>query len=300
MRIYPDTLPSPSWPSFVLTPADQSLRTDMEVGDPKTRRLTHARRDVCDLEHRMKDAEYGVFRAWFGDEPWSLTGESDAFTGWTEARVTLALDGFAVGPDGQPVWAISETAVTNTHILQRGLSGLVAADTTVVCRMTLKANGRDKVRLSLVNMANTSCVAVVDLATGQLMSSTNVLSAAVKDRGNGWYRVEFVAAMGSGATTPNFRATLSTDGTVTNYLGDGFSGVLATEQQLKLYTGYDLYLPTDASGNVQGASGGAGWFAMAVPVGGGNSVKQCQFIGTYAAAAMQGTNWSVKSKVRVR
>lgn len=299
MRIYPDTLPLMSWPDFSLSPVSQSIQTDMEVGDPKVRRQTFARRDMCDIGLRMTDAQFAGFRAWFGDEKWSLTGESDKFTGWVESRVTIAESG-VLGPDGQVVYGITETAVTNTHIAQVSLAGLVAANATVVCRMTLRAAGRDFVRLAMVNMAGTGCVAVVNLATGAIVSTSNLISVAIVSRGNGWYRVEFIAPMESGVTSPIFRATISTDGTTTNYAGDDTKGVLATEQQVKVYTGADMYLPTDADGNVQGASGGSAWFGMAMPVGGGMAVKQCRFDGTFSAKPLQGLNWQVGGKLRVR
>jgi hypothetical protein len=90
------------------------------------------------------------------------------------------------------------------------------------------------------------------------------------------------------------------DGVTTSYTGDGISGIFACEQQVRVYTGYDLYLPTDSTGAATGASGGSAWFTISLPFGGGMVLKQARFIGTFSATTFQGLNWSVKAKLKVR
>ncbi len=299
MRVFPDTLPPASWPSYVLTPLDQSIRTDMEVGEERVRRLTFARRDTVDIEWRMKDVEFNAFRAWFGDDAWSLTGDADDITTWSNNNSTIFANA-AFGPDLQNVELVVETVAASViHAVTKSLPS-VPQNATLVLRTTIKAAGRGFARLAFSDWAGVTHYTFIDLSTGVLGAQSGLISRAVKDRTGGFWRVEMTCATGAGVATPFCRVNLSTDGTATAYTGDGVSGVYICEQQVRLYTGYDLYLPTDAAGNATGAAGGSGWFSISLPFGGGMVLKQARFIGTYAANPLQGLNWSIKGKMKVR
>lgn len=65
MATYPSTLPQPTSNGYQVSPVDQTVRTDMEVGTPRQRRRTAARNDRVSLEWFLTDTEMAAFRAWF-------------------------------------------------------------------------------------------------------------------------------------------------------------------------------------------------------------------------------------------
>jgi hypothetical protein len=79
MAIWPTTLPSPE-SDYSLDPVDQTLRTDMESGAPRTRRRTTARNDKVKVVWRMTDAQLAIFRAWFEDDATGIAGGAAWFT----------------------------------------------------------------------------------------------------------------------------------------------------------------------------------------------------------------------------
>lgn len=68
---------------YQLSPTSQTIRTDMEVGLPRTRRRTAARNDQISVSWLFTDAEMAIFRAWFD-------GVSDAAGGAAWFTVSLA------------------------------------------------------------------------------------------------------------------------------------------------------------------------------------------------------------------
>jgi alkanesulfonate monooxygenase SsuD/methylene tetrahydromethanopterin reductase-like flavin-dependent oxidoreductase (luciferase family) len=77
---FPTTLPKPSYNGYQLAPADQTVRTDMEVGAARQRRRTAARNDQISLTWIFTDAEMAIFRAWFDDGA-EAAGGAAWFTG---------------------------------------------------------------------------------------------------------------------------------------------------------------------------------------------------------------------------
>jgi hypothetical protein len=65
MATWPTTLPSPLASGYAITPMDQTVSTDMEVGAERVRRRTVARNDEVDVSWRFTDAQMAIFRAWF-------------------------------------------------------------------------------------------------------------------------------------------------------------------------------------------------------------------------------------------
>lgn len=76
MATWPATLPKPNQPGYQLTPVDPTIRTQMEVGAPRTRRQTKARNDRVTLEWSFTDAQMAIFRAWFDNDSEAAGGAS--------------------------------------------------------------------------------------------------------------------------------------------------------------------------------------------------------------------------------
>ena len=263
------------------------------------RMLTFARNDLIDLVHIFSDTEMGLFRAWWEDAAWSLTGDSDSLAGFTPTAATITAD-TVVGPDEALADRLVDTAVTSTHFAQATFGSEATAGATILCRATLKAAGRSWARLSFTNRAGTVSQATVDLTTGVITNSANTLTATIESRANGWWRVTISAAVSTGVTTPLMRLQLMSDGTTTSYLGDAVSGVDILEQQARIVTGVDGFLRTDAAGKVQGAAGGIGWAFMPVAVGGGFKYLEGRFKAMFKAGGGNGLVWTVTSQLEVR
>jgi hypothetical protein len=139
-RIWPDTLPGIIEPGFGLRPAEQSIRTDMEVGTKRLRRISAARADSVTVGWKVTDREIAAFRAGHGDEPWSLAGASDDVSGRTADGVSVTADS-AVGPAWQRADAIVETTATAAHRIARDLPAVLDGDEVQICA-TLMGRGR--------------------------------------------------------------------------------------------------------------------------------------------------------------
>lgn len=79
MAAWPGTLPLPQSDGYQIAPVDQTARTDMEFGAPRSRRRTAARNDKVTLNWQMEDAQVAIFRTWF-DNPAEAAGGSAWFT----------------------------------------------------------------------------------------------------------------------------------------------------------------------------------------------------------------------------
>lgn len=73
------SLPNPLVDGYTLSPVDQTVRTDMEVGSPRVRRRTSARNDQVDVNWRFTDAQMATFRTWF-DSSDNCAGGASWFT----------------------------------------------------------------------------------------------------------------------------------------------------------------------------------------------------------------------------
>lgn len=298
-RRWPDTLPGPSTPSFSLTPVDQSRRTDMEVGAQRVRRITKSRLDRVTMEWRMKPTEADAFRNWHEGLAVSLAGASDDIAVWALANTTRSI-GAAVSPEGIVVDRALEAAATAVHRVSYSLTGANTDNLQVQCRATIKAAGRTNVRLFLLDRAGTAASVDIDLTTGALSNLTGLTSCTVQDRGNGWWRVTWVASTGTGASVPIMRFGLMQPAGTVSYLGDITKGIDICEVQARIVTGYDLFVPSDANGLALGADGGAAWFWTYISVGGGLSLVEARFTGPYKAAATPGLNRIITAELEVR
>jgi hypothetical protein len=74
MADFPALLPSPTVQSYQLSPAAQTIRTDMEVGAPRARRRTRARLDRLSVRWVLTDQEMLIFRAWADSDLYAASG----------------------------------------------------------------------------------------------------------------------------------------------------------------------------------------------------------------------------------
>lgn len=297
---WPDTLPGASMPGFGLSPLDPNIRTNMEVGQQKVRRRTFYRIDRVSAAWRMKDAEMKAFRAFMEGLPVSIAGESDSLAAYTLSGATRSA-GVAIAPDTVvAVDQIMETATTAVHRAQLALAGAATDNISVLCRATIKGVGRTKARFTLVDRASGVAQVDLDMTTGLLSGATGLVSSTVQDRGNGWFRVTIVALTGVGVATPIMRVNVQDAAGTQSYAGDITKGLALCEMQARLPTGYDLFVPADASGNAMGANGGSAWFWMNIAAGGGFTLAETRFTGPYKAVSSSGLNWDVTAEVEVR
>ena len=85
MASYPATLPKPTASGYTLKPVDQTLRTDMEKGAARVRRITSARLDKISFTLIFTTPELQTFRSWFD----SATGAAGG-AAWFSMPVSLA------------------------------------------------------------------------------------------------------------------------------------------------------------------------------------------------------------------
>lgn len=64
MTSFPSQLPPPTVQGYQVSPVDQVIRTDMEIGAPRVRRRTRSRLDRLTVRWVLTDAQMLVFRAW--------------------------------------------------------------------------------------------------------------------------------------------------------------------------------------------------------------------------------------------
>lgn len=299
VRRWPDVLPDMSRPGYQLQPVDASLRTDMEVGARRLRRLTLARRDTVSVEWKFLDAEMAAFRAWYGDEAWSLAGDSEALTGWSLTNATTIQDGW-VGPAGQLADKLRATSDSGLHHATLGLDDAAFDDETLVLSATLRAAGLPVGRVGYSDRNGELRYADVDLSSGAIAGQSGMTSATVTSRGNGWWRIAITGTTASGAAVPEMRLSpLAVAGTP-SFVGNDLDGIHVCEVMARLTTGADAFLMTDARGRVLGASGGAAWFLCPLAFGNGWADAEVRFAGAWQAEISEGLRWTVKGQLEVR
>ncbi len=296
-RRWPATLPVPSWPEYGFQPQGQSLRTDMEVGAPRVRRLTRDRRDLISPEWRMTDAEMWAFQAWYYDEPVGEWG-SDSLTGWSfvgASRATAPV----LGPQLEPVDALVEDGTTGPHRAQRAAPGLLSG-TTAVLHASLRAAARSRAWVELTGRDAVARYARVDLAAGTVDLVSGVTEATLTSRGNGWWRLRFVVPAGTGPDDAMVRIAAMDAGGL-SYAGTGAAALSLAELQVRTQaTSRDLFVPAAADGTALGAGAGSAWFFTDLGFGGGLTRVEARFAAPFGAKPLQGLNWQVRGQLEVR
>jgi len=299
LRRWPDLLPDVIRPGYQLQPVDPALRTDMEVGARRLRRLTLGRRDTISAAWKFTDSEMALFRAWFADEPWSLAGDSESLTAWGLSGATTVQDG-AVGPSGQLADKLRATAEASLHQATLSLPGAAFDDKTLVLVATLRAAGLPVGRFGYTDRAGTLRHADIALESGAVAAQSGLGTISVASRGNGWWRVTLAGPTGVGAALPVMLLAPLAAAATPIFTGNGTDGIQACEKMARLQTGSDLFLMTDAQGRAIGAAGGAAWFFCPLAFGGGWRDAEVRFESAWQAEIGEGLRWNVKGTLEVR
>ena len=297
MRHWPDTLPTSLGPDYEITPADPFLRTDMEAGPARQRRLTSARRDLVTCVWDMSPPEYLAFDAWFLDSAWSLSGHSDDLSGWARQAVTWT-PGLSLLPDtGLAAGRMLETAVTSEHGQTLACPGLASGDTAHIT-LSARAAGRGLLRVTLTGRDGVARASDIDLGSGAVAWPGGAATVKILSRGDGWWRAVLTIPAGIGAATAVLRLSLLQAAGVTSYAGDVTRGVDLAELNLRPSEG--LYLPTDASGAARGAAGGAAWASVPLWAGGVYGPFEARFTAMPSTRLLPGRNTRVSASLEVR
>lgn len=80
MASWPSSLPNPLSAGYGLDPVDPVIRTDMEVGSPRSRRRTSARDDRIPVSWLMTDAQMATFRSWYENDSTGIAGGAAWFS----------------------------------------------------------------------------------------------------------------------------------------------------------------------------------------------------------------------------
>jgi hypothetical protein len=88
MATWPSTLPLPQLAGYSLNPSDQTLRTSMDGGNAKVRRVSYTRNDKISCSLRLTDAQFAAFRTWFDD-----TAEANGGQSWFTVSLMVGATG---------------------------------------------------------------------------------------------------------------------------------------------------------------------------------------------------------------
>ena len=116
MAAWPGTLPAaPLANGGGLEPVPQSVRTDMEFGAARSRRISKARNDKVSVSWNLSDAQMDIFRTWFendseaaGGSAWFTISLRIGDTGATSQEARF-IGAFRAQPVGAQRWLVSAT-----------------------------------------------------------------------------------------------------------------------------------------------------------------------------------------------
>jgi len=140
---------------------------------------------------------------------------------------------------------IIENTISSTHLTSRQL--LVTSGITYYVSIYLKSGGRDAKVTSAISSLATYEVDV-DLTNGTLSNNTFPITPLLESVGNGWYRLKFQVTAAN-TQTRTVMSIITMNGTSTNYLGDGTSGVYVWGAQVNNNGQYMPYYKTEATAN---------------------------------------------------
>ena len=140
---------------------------------------------------------------------------------------------------------IIENTTSASHLTSRQL--LVTSGITYYASIYLKSGGRDAKVTSAISSLATYEVDV-DLTNGTLSNNTFPITPLLESVGNGWYRLKFQVTAAN-TQTRTVMSIITMNGTSTNYLGDGTSGVYVWGAQVNNNGQYMPYYKTVATAN---------------------------------------------------
>jgi hypothetical protein len=207
-----------------------------------------ARVDSDTLRHDF-DPDTGQYRGWLIEEArTNQLPRSDApgEAPWQTAAASVSAGG-ATAPDGETsADTLTEDDTTAAHALyQEAVS--YAAGTAYSLSVFAKSAGRERIQLVLPSPAfGTVHSAVFDLASGSVTFTEGTVETAVTALPDGWFRCAVTATASTTATTSAYLRLRDT-GSVSDYAGDGTSGVHLWGAQLEAGAFASSYIPTGAA-----------------------------------------------------
>lgn len=113
MADFPSALPDPQSDGYEVAPVDQTIRTQMEVGAPRSRRRTAADNDQVSVSWLFTESEMSTFRAWFTNGTTGAAGGASWFNvtlwlgnGSSEAVEARFLGGYKFKRKGASMWFV--------------------------------------------------------------------------------------------------------------------------------------------------------------------------------------------------
>jgi hypothetical protein len=188
----------------------------------------------------------------------NLIRASEAFDDavWTKTNSTVTANA-AVAPNGTTT-ADKVIADNTNNFHQVGQGSTLVPSATYTLSTYVKKSEYDFA--AVVTGASGGAglsqrVAVINLATGALVSETVAGMTRITALANGWYRVAVTTAQTSGVGSPSFSISPLSTSSYTSYTGDGTSGILVWGAQLEQSTFATDYIPNAST--VASASAGA-------------------------------------------
>ena len=182
---------------------------------------------------------------------------SEYFGAWTKSAVTITANAEA-SPDGYTnADKLIATASSGFHSMSQTIGSKIAL-TPYTFSFFAKA---DEIGFCVPNISSafsgTQLAALINLSDGTASGVSAGLSVSTEDYGNGWYRIKLTAT--SQNNTSSFLVTINATNAsgVSNFAGDGTSGILLYGAQLEQGSYATSYIPTYGNGTSVTRSGDA-------------------------------------------
>ncbi len=153
---------------------------------------------------------------------------------WTKTRCSISADA-TTAPDGATTAdkIVEDGTASSTHNVSRAAPA-VTNDTNQAFSLFAKAAERSEIRVTYEQQDGSTAFAYIDLSTGTIGTTNDVVSVSVEAMADGWYRIELVADSASGGTTDTGYVYLSSGSETISYNGDGSSGVYVWGMQFEV------------------------------------------------------------------
>ena len=156
---------------------------------------------------------------------------------WTKSNSTMTANA-VVAPDGT---LTADKLVENTANAQHYVQQVVSLS-AVSHAFSFYAKQGERGFVVAINTTGSNQFAIFDLTTGVVSSTGAGATSAIQNIGNGWYKCSIIFTAASGSNT--FRIYPCTNGGITVYTGDGYSGIYIWGAQLEAGAFPTSYIPT--------------------------------------------------------